>query len=140
MIIIPLSVLTRYELKLKHGPSEVCNPKNISETLDYRSRVGCNQESGKQLEGHFRHAVYETACWSIVGPKLERLTLTDAGDPDAANWVGGLVRKWRIPALSKVELYYGVRVLPALQRFRARMSRSGIECKCYPSLPSARLN
>jgi hypothetical protein len=84
------------------------------------------------------NAVYETACEDIIGPKLERLTLTDAGDPDVDNWVHGL---WRskaqyFPNLTKVEVCYGKRVLAAKLHSRNRMRSCGIECKFRPSITS----
>jgi hypothetical protein len=79
------------------------------------------------------NVVYDTACWKIVGPKVSRLTLTDA-EEDVDDWVGGLwSRKGRMPSLTRVEVYYGTRVLPVTQQFRARLLRSGIKCKYQPS-------
>jgi hypothetical protein len=82
------------------------------------------------------NAVYDTACWDIVGRKLERLTLTDAGDPDVDNWVGDLPSRkpQHFPNLTKVELYCGRRVLSASQYFRDHMLKSGIECTYRPAV------
>ena len=70
------------------------------------------------------NAVYETVCWEIVGPKLEVLTLNDAGDPDVDNWVGNL----HFLGLTRVQLYYELRILPVTPHFRADMLKSGIGC------------
>jgi hypothetical protein len=86
------------------------------------------------------NSVYETWTWWIVEPKLERLTLTNAGDPDVDDWVGDLCTSKKpqyFPNLKTVELYYGVRTLPATQRFRAHMFKSRIECKQPPNTKPA---
>jgi hypothetical protein len=84
------------------------------------------------------NAVYDTACEDIIGSKLERLTLTDAGDPEMDNWVHDL---WRskaqyFPNLTKVEMYYATRVLAAKLHLRNRMHSCGIDCKYHPSMKS----